>query len=90
MVIQFVTQMAPAFRRGRATVVLAVFFLFDARPILACPWCRSASGVNSVAAEIFNESFWLAVTAILAPFPVLAAIVAAIYFTPSVLESSDE
>jgi hypothetical protein len=66
-------------------VALLLILLFISHPsrTVACPWCRGdAPGVNPVKIGILNDSFWLTVATVLAPFPVLGAIVAFIYFTP--------
>lgn len=63
-----------------ALIVMPTIFFATA---MACPFCEGdASGVNEVKAGIFNESFWPRVGATLLPFPVLAVIVALIYFGP--------
>jgi hypothetical protein len=46
---------------------------------LACPVCNSETGF-AVRAGIFDENFWLRMLSIAAPFPFLAAIIAAIQF----------
>ena len=48
----------------------------------ACPFCHPPTGVNQVKAGIFNDTFWPRAAAVLAPFPILAGIVAFIYFGP--------
>ena len=49
----------------------------------ACPFCDGGpDGVNEVRDGVFDESFWPRVVATLAPFPVLAGVVALIYFGP--------
>lgn len=49
----------------------------------ACPFCDGGpSGVNEVRDGIFDQNFWPRVAATLAPFPILAGIVALIYFGP--------
>jgi hypothetical protein len=49
----------------------------------ACPFCDGGpSGVNEVRAGIFDSHFWPRVAATLAPFPILASLVALIYFVP--------
>ena len=49
----------------------------------ACPFCDGGpSGVNEVREGVFDNNFWPRVAATLAPFPILAGIVALIYFGP--------
>jgi len=49
----------------------------------ACPFCDGGpTGVNEVREGVFDTNFWPKVAATLAPFPVLAGIVALIYFGP--------
>lgn len=49
----------------------------------ACPFCDGGpSGVNEVREGVFDHNFWPRVAATLAPFPILAGIVALIYFGP--------
>lgn len=49
----------------------------------ACPFCDGGpTGVNEVRAGVFDENFWPRAAATVAPFPVLAGIVALIYFGP--------
>lgn len=49
----------------------------------ACPFCDGGpSGVNEVREGVFDANFWPRVAATLAPFPILAGIVALIYFGP--------
>jgi hypothetical protein len=49
----------------------------------ACPFCDGGpGGVNEVRDGIFDEDFWPRVAATIAPFPVLAGVVALIYFGP--------
>jgi hypothetical protein len=53
----------------------------------ACPFCDGGpSGVNEVREGVFDHNFWPRVAATLAPFPVLAGIVALIYFGPPSLK----
>lgn len=55
----------------------------------ACPFCDGGpTGVNEVREGIFDDNFWPRVAAALAPFPVLAGIVALIYFGPTNFERS--
>ncbi len=50
----------------------------------ACPFCDGGpSGVNEVREGVFDTNFWPRVAATLAPFPILAGIVALIYFGPA-------
>lgn len=63
-----------------APLALVVAF---APPATACPFCDGGpSGVNEVRDGIFDATFWPRVAATLAPFPLLAGIVALIYFGP--------
>lgn len=49
----------------------------------ACPFCDGGpDGVNEVRDGVFDEHFWPRVAATVAPFPVLAGVVALIYFGP--------
>jgi hypothetical protein len=49
----------------------------------ACPFCDGGpDGVNEVRDGVFDENFWPRVAATVAPFPVLAGVVALIYFGP--------
>jgi hypothetical protein len=79
-------------QKALIVVKLLIFLLFLPSQALACLYCRvNASGVNPVTTGIFNESFWIRVAAVLAPFPVFGAIVAFIYFTPQDFrKNSDE
>jgi hypothetical protein len=55
----------------------------------ACPFCDGGpDGVNEVRDGVFDEDFWPRVAATVAPFPVLAGIVALIYFGPPTLRRS--
>ena len=47
--------------------------------VLACPFCNGTLGVNEVRDGIFNAYFWPRLLAVVAPFPILAGIVALIY-----------
>jgi hypothetical protein len=60
-----------------------VVLLCVASPVWACPFCHPPWGVNQVKAGIFNETFWGRAAAVLAPFPIFAGIVAAIYYGPT-------
>lgn len=63
-----------------APLVLVVAFASQAS---ACPFCDGGpSGVNEVREGVFDHNFWPRVAATLAPFPILAGIVALIYFGP--------
>jgi hypothetical protein len=54
-----------------------------ARPAEACLFCDGGpTGVNDVRMGIFNDDFWPRAAGLIAPFPVLGAIVALIYFGP--------
>lgn len=60
-------------------VLVAVF----AARALACPFCDGGpSEVNEVREGVFDHNFWPRVAATLAPFPILAGIVALIYYGP--------
>lgn len=49
----------------------------------ACPFCDGGpSGESPVRDGIFDDHFWPRAAATLAPFPILAALVALIYFGP--------
>lgn len=49
----------------------------------ACPFCDGGpDGVNEVRDGVFDENFWPRVAATVAPFPVLAGVVALIHFGP--------
>jgi hypothetical protein len=63
-------------------VALAAF----APEAAACPFCDGGpDGVNDVRDGVFDENFWPRVAATVAPFPVLAGVVALIYFGPPTL-----
>lgn len=65
-------------------VPLALIVLAAGAPrATACPFCEGgADGVNEVRNGVFDENFWPRAAATLAPFPVLGAVVALIYFGP--------
>ena len=65
-------------------VVLAPLALVAFAPrAAACPFCDGGpTGVNEVRSGVFDENFWPRAAATVAPFPVLAGIVALIYFSP--------
>ena len=66
-------------------MLVAVF----APKAMACPFCDGGpSGVNEVREGIFDDNFWPRVAATLAPFPILAGIVALIYFGPPELQAA--
>jgi hypothetical protein len=71
-------------RTALVLVLLALVALTTLAPKAeACPFCDGGpDGVNEVRDGIFDEHFWPRVAAIIAPFPVLAGIVALIYFGP--------
>ena len=48
---------------------------------LACPFCDSPTAAK-VREAIFNEEFGYHVIASLAPFPILAVVLAVIYYAP--------
>lgn len=76
--MRFIVLLRPALCAALAVIVLQAFV---PPTVTACPFCDGdQTGVNEVKAGIFNECFWPRVAAILAPFPVLAGIVALIYF----------
>jgi hypothetical protein len=56
-----------------------LLFLFMAAAAWGCPFCHSATG-EQVRAGIFNANFTSNLIALLAPFPVFAAVVAWMYF----------
>ena len=71
----------------RAGLVLVLVLLVGvagfAPHAAACTFCNGgADGVNEVRDGVFDEQFWPRVVAVVAPFPVLAGIVALIYFGP--------
>ena len=49
---------------------------------LACPFCDSPTATK-VREAIFNEDFGYHIVASLAPFPILAVVLAIIYYAPS-------
>ena len=66
-----------------ATLAPLVLVAAFAPKATACPFCDGGpSGVNEVREGVFDDNFWPRVAATLAPFPVLAGIVALIYFGP--------
>jgi hypothetical protein len=71
-------------RAALLLVPLALLFLAIIAPRAhACPFCEGGpDGVNEVREGIFDENFWPRVAATVAPFPVLAGVVALIYFGP--------
>jgi hypothetical protein len=73
-----------AFRTLLLLVAFAPLALVVFAPAASgCPFCDGGpSGVNEVREGIFDDTFWPRVAATLAPFPVLAGIVALIYFGP--------
>jgi hypothetical protein len=82
--------MIMAGRRPLFVALVVVLFCMTS-PALACPWCDGGQpGINQVKAAIFNEGFWMRAAAVLAPFPVLAGIVAFIYFGPPKTGSSNQ
>lgn len=71
----------------RAALLLVPLVLsalaFAAPRAEACPFCGGGpEGANEVRDGVFDEHFWPRVAATAAPFPVLAGIVALIYFGP--------
>jgi hypothetical protein len=62
-------------------MVPAVVALLLASPATACPLCESETG-QQVRAAIFDDDFGKKVFLTLLPFPVLAGIVALIYYGP--------
>jgi len=71
-------------------IPLALLALAAVAPsVNACPFCDGGpTGVNEVRDGVFDENFWPRVAATVAPFPVLAGIVALIYFGPPTLRRS--
>jgi hypothetical protein len=66
-----------------AFALAGVLVLVLAPAAAACPFCDGGpDGVNEVRDGVFDENFWPRVAATLAPFPVLAGVVALIYFGP--------
>lgn len=66
-----------------ATLAPLVLVAAFATKASACPFCDGGpSGVNEVREGVFDGNFWPRVAATLAPFPILAGIVALIYFGP--------
>lgn len=71
-------------------IPLALFALAAVAPTAAaCPFCDGGpDGVNEVRDGVFDENFWPRVAATVAPFPVLAGVVALIYFGPPTFRRS--
>jgi hypothetical protein len=66
-----------------ATLAPPVLVAAFASRASACPFCDAGpSGVNEVREGVFDSNFWPRFAATLAPFPILAGIVALIYFGP--------
>lgn len=66
-----------------ATLAPLVLVATCAPKASACPFCDGGpSGVNEVREGVFDHNFWPRVAATLAPFPILAGIVALIYYGP--------
>ncbi|HWE00008.1 MAG TPA: hypothetical protein VG345_13250 [Bryobacteraceae bacterium] len=58
-----------------------LLYLFAGAAAYGCPFCHSTTG-EQVRAGIFNANFAPNLIALLAPFPVFAAVVAWMYFAP--------
>jgi hypothetical protein len=71
-----------ACRVGLVLVLLSLAALAWFAPhAAACTFCNGGpDGVNEVREGVFDEQFWPRVVAVIAPFPVLAGIVALIHF----------
>ncbi|MBY0230034.1 MAG: hypothetical protein K2W96_12190 [Gemmataceae bacterium] len=63
------------------TALLALLLL--AGQAAACPFCDGGpSGTNEVRERVLDDGFWPRAAVVLAPFPVLAGLVALAYFFP--------
>jgi hypothetical protein len=79
-------------RAALLLVPLALLALGTVAPrAAACPFCDGGpDGVNEVRDGVFDENFWSRVAATVAPFPVLAGVVALIYFGPPTFRRSGQ